>query len=58
MRSGMERALNSGQTSHLFQPLKKADGYTVSEFNELYLINKIGDPRSVSGLYSAAISVT
>ena len=58
MRSGMERALNSGQTSHYFQPLKRADGYTVSEFNELYLINKMGDPRSVSGLYAAEISIT
>lgn len=58
MRSGIERVLNSGQTSHLFQPLKRAEGYTVSEFNELYLINKMRDPRSVSGLYSAAISVT
>ncbi|NCE93339.1 hypothetical protein [Pseudomonas sp. L13] len=57
MRSGMERVLNSGQTSHLFQPLKRADGYTVSEFNELYLINKIGDPRSVSGLYAAEIAI-
>ncbi len=58
MRSGIERALNSGQTSHYFQPFKRADGYTVSEFDELYLINKMGDPRSVSGLYRAEIPIT
>lgn len=57
MRSGMERALNSGQTSHLFQPLRRADGYTVSDFNELYLMSKTGSPLSVSGLYRAEIKL-
>lgn len=43
MRKGIERAMNSGSTSDLFKPRAETLAYKVSDFDELPLMNTVGD---------------
>ncbi|MFO2464286.1 hypothetical protein OOJ96_10725 [Pseudomonas sp. 15FMM2] len=57
MRDGIERALSSGKTSHLFQPADKASGYGIVQFSELHLMQATGSIQGVSSLFSAPITI-
>lgn len=56
MRNGLERAMNSGTTSHLFKPNPGTRTYDVAAFNELYLINTVKS-LNVFSLFAAPINI-
>ena len=56
MRNGLERAMNSGTTSHLFKPNPGTLTYDVAAFNELYLINTVKS-LNVFSLFAAPINI-
>lgn len=57
MRDGVTRAMSSGSTSALFQPHPDTLTYKVSDFNELGLMNTVGDIQGPYNLFARPIVI-
>ncbi len=57
MRTGVERAMNSGATRHMFLPDPGTSAYKVSTFDEMQLMNAVGSIRGPYSLFEHPITL-